>query len=124
MTAAMLSITAGNKSRERQSNFQPSGGDSIWLLTPSDYGLAKGISDPLHEDNTDERFYLLSKLHQFHCLNIVRLRCRQYESQLRKPVTEPETIMADWTEYTDHCFESLGQNGSGQPHKDAGISRH
>ncbi|KAJ5745615.1 hypothetical protein N7520_010797 [Penicillium odoratum] len=66
MAAAMLSITAGYKSRERQSNFQPSEGDSIWLLNLSDYGLAKGISDPFPEDNTDERFYLLPNLHQLH----------------------------------------------------------
>ncbi|KAJ5189109.1 Protein of unknown function DUF3328 [Penicillium cf. griseofulvum] len=83
------------------------GGDSVWLQNPSDYGLARGISDPFHEDDTDERFYLLSNLHQLHCLNVVRLRFRQYESQLSKPVNESESTVADWKEHTDHCFEYL-----------------
>lgn len=53
---------------QKKTNFQPAGGDSIWLQNPSDYGLAKGISDPLNIDNTDERFYVLSNLHQLHCV--------------------------------------------------------
>ncbi|KGO46258.1 Protein of unknown function DUF3328 [Penicillium expansum] len=84
-----------------------SGGDSIWLQNPSDYGLAKGISDPLNIDNTDERFYVLSNLHQLHCVNVVRRRFRHYESQISQPVNESEAITAGWTEHTDHCFEYL-----------------
>lgn len=44
------------------------GGDSIWLENPSNYGLAKGISDPLNTESMDERFYVLSNLHQLHCV--------------------------------------------------------
>ncbi|KAJ5971426.1 uncharacterized protein N7479_001344 [Penicillium vulpinum] len=84
-----------------------SGGDSIWLKNPSDYGLPKGISDPLNTDNTDERFYVLSNLHQLHCVNVVRKRFRHYESHIGQPVNESEAIFAAWTEHTDHCFEYL-----------------
>ncbi|CAI7591320.1 unnamed protein product [Penicillium glandicola] len=83
-----------------------SGGDSVWLQNPSDYGLPKGISDPLNDDNTDERFYVLSNLHQLHCINVVRGRFRHYESQLNQ-FNESEALFAAWTEHTDHCFEYL-----------------
>jgi hypothetical protein len=39
--------------------------------------------------------------------NIVRLRFRQYESQIRQPVNESEATLADWKEHTDHCIEYL-----------------
>ncbi|KAI2696656.1 hypothetical protein CBS147333_9560 [Penicillium roqueforti] len=84
-----------------------SGGDSVWLQNPSDYGLSQGISDPLNMDNTDERFYVLSNLHQLHCVNVVRRRFRHYESQTNQPVNESDAISAAWTEHTDHCFEYL-----------------
>ncbi|CAI7657601.1 unnamed protein product [Penicillium crustosum] len=84
-----------------------SGGDSIWLENPSNYGLAKGISDPLNTESMDERFYVLSNLHQLHCVNVVRRRFRYYESQIGQPANESEAIFAAWTEHTDHCFEYL-----------------
>ncbi|KAG0154605.1 hypothetical protein PDIDSM_173 [Penicillium digitatum] len=84
-----------------------SGGDSVWLQNPSDYNLDKGISDPLNTDNLDERFYVLSNLHQLHCVNVVRRRFRHFESQISQPVNESEAITAGWTEHTDHCFEYL-----------------
>lgn len=60
--------TGDRSVRQMKINSQPPGGDSVWLQNPSDYNLDKGISDPLNTDNLDERFYVLSNLHQLHCV--------------------------------------------------------
>lgn len=93
--------------------------DSIFIADPEAYALRDpGIRAPFfifgdppkaaEEANTLTNFYVLSNLHQLHCVNMIRMRYNQvvYDAEKVTPLSE-SPLNADWITHLEHCFEYL-----------------
>ncbi|KAM7215687.1 protein of unknown function (DUF3328) domain containing protein [Rhypophila decipiens] len=92
------------------------GHDAVWIENPSQWGLPEGIVAPYDHPNTPDPkpqdFYVISILHQLHCLNMVRFQYYQEKNKNRidtsSPKAEPEESFK-WKVHVEHCFEYLRQ---------------
>ncbi|EHK26507.1 uncharacterized protein TRIVIDRAFT_111968 [Trichoderma virens Gv29-8] len=87
------------------------GHDALYIGNPKKYGLMEGIGPPFHHENmahpVPRKFYVVSLLHQMHCLNIVRFHYWQVK---QGHPTVSEYSEASWDAHVDHCFEYLRQS--------------
>ncbi|KAJ5547247.1 hypothetical protein N7494_004832 [Penicillium frequentans] len=86
------------------------GHDAVWIEDPNRWGLPEGIVAPFdHPNDTDPRqhdFYVISILHQLHCLNMVRFQFWQARDGVN---LDTEHDAAKWNVHVLHCFEYLRQ---------------
>ncbi|KAL1627243.1 hypothetical protein SLS56_006482 [Neofusicoccum ribis] len=86
------------------------GHDAVWLENPSQWGLPEGIVAPYDHPNTPDPkpqdFYVISILHQLHCLNMVRF---QYFQEKNRVDTSADPDAFKWKVHVEHCFEYLRQ---------------
>uniref|UniRef100_A0A0B7KQC7 Oxidase ustYa n=2 Tax=Bionectria ochroleuca TaxID=29856 RepID=A0A0B7KQC7_BIOOC len=84
--------------------------DALYIANPEEHGLPKGISAPFTHPGKDRvgqpSFYVVTILHQLHCLNIIRFHYWQVKGYT--PVTHGYSE-AEWDVHLDHCFEYLRQ---------------
>jgi len=87
------------------------GHDALYIEDPEQFGLMKGIGPPFHHENmvhpVPRKFYVVSLLHQLHCLNLVRFHYWQVKGG--HPVVVNDYSMESWDAHVDHCFEYLRQ---------------
>ncbi|KAH7028213.1 uncharacterized protein B0I36DRAFT_205408, partial [Microdochium trichocladiopsis] len=97
------------------------GHDAVWIEDPEKWGLGEGIVAPYDHPNTPtpkpQQFYVISILHQLHCLNMIRF---QYYQEVHRdsrrlsrassslPSAEEEEAFK-WKVHVEHCFEYLRQ---------------
>ncbi|CDM33107.1 hypothetical protein DTO013E5_5704 [Penicillium roqueforti] len=86
------------------------GHDAVWIEDPDKWGLPEGIVAPFdHPHETDppqHDFYVISILHQLHCLNMVRFQFWQARDGVDLD-TEHDAVK--WNLHVLHCFEYLRQ---------------
>ncbi|KKY18661.1 hypothetical protein UCDDS831_g05943 [Diplodia seriata] len=83
---------------------------AVWIEKPSQWGLPEGIVAPYEHPNTPDPkpqdFYVISILHQLHCLNMVRF---QYYQEKNRVDTSADPDAFKWKVHVEHCFEYLRQ---------------
>ncbi|KAK4864572.1 hypothetical protein LT330_009567 [Penicillium expansum] len=86
------------------------GHDAVWIEDPDRWSLPEGIVAPFdHPHETDppqHDFYVVSILHQLHCLNMVRFQFWQARDGVDLD-TEHDAVK--WNLHVLHCFEYLRQ---------------
>lgn len=86
------------------------GHDAVWIENPSRWGLPEGIIAPYDHPNTPDPkpndFYVISILHQLHCLNMIRF---QYYQEKHRVDTSANPDAFKWKVHVEHCFEYLRQ---------------
>ncbi|KAI8626508.1 hypothetical protein F5Y19DRAFT_218600 [Xylariaceae sp. FL1651] len=84
--------------------------DAVWIENPAHWGLGQGIVAPYDHPNTPDPkpqdFYVISILHQLHCLNMVRF---QYYQEKNRVDTSADPDAFKWKVHVEHCFEYLRQ---------------
>ncbi|KAG8422012.1 hypothetical protein J3459_010771 [Metarhizium acridum] len=84
--------------------------DALYIENPEIYGYMEGSGPPFHHENmaspVPRKFYVVSLLHQLHCLNIVRFHYWQVKQGHPVVGLYPEV---SWDAHIDHCFEYLRQ---------------
>ncbi|KAH7032168.1 hypothetical protein B0J12DRAFT_713740 [Macrophomina phaseolina] len=82
------------------------GHDNLWVEDPERWNLGPGTPAPWKHPNMpkEEKFYVISILHQLHCLNMVRF----WYYEMKHGVNTSTVRGADkWDEHLDHCWEYL-----------------
>ncbi|KAH7021012.1 uncharacterized protein B0I36DRAFT_333608 [Microdochium trichocladiopsis] len=89
------------------------GHDAVWIENPKQWGLGEGIVAPYDHPNTPvpkpQDFYVISILHQLHCLNMIRFQYYQEKDHRSHKVTEDQETSFKWKVHVEHCFEYLRQ---------------
>ncbi|KAL1617124.1 hypothetical protein SLS56_011127 [Neofusicoccum ribis] len=84
--------------------------DAVWIENPQQYGFDQGILAPFDHPNTPnpkpQDFYVISILHQLHCLNMVRF---QYYKEVNTNDTSRQNDAHMWKLHVEHCWEYLRQ---------------
>ncbi|KAK3681698.1 hypothetical protein B0T22DRAFT_300091 [Podospora appendiculata] len=84
------------------------GHDAVWIENPSQWGLPQGILAPFDHPNTPDPkpqdFYVISILHQLHCLNMIRF---QYYQEKNRADMSASPDAFKWKVHVEHCFEYL-----------------
>ncbi|EFX06399.1 hypothetical protein CMQ_6720 [Grosmannia clavigera kw1407] len=87
------------------------GHDALYIENPEAYGLPKGTHPPFdHPGKVGEGppvFYVVTILHEMHCLNIIRYRYWEVKGKA-SPLHDYSD--AAWDAHIDHCFEYLRQS--------------
>ncbi|KAK4209259.1 hypothetical protein QBC37DRAFT_294966 [Rhypophila decipiens] len=95
----------GGREVEKHWDALVAGHDAVWIENPSQWGLPEGIVAPYDHPNTPDPkpqdFYVISILHQLHCLNKNRI-----DTSSRKG--DPQESFK-WKVHVEHCFEYLRQ---------------
>ncbi|KAI9833745.1 MAG: hypothetical protein M1819_003478 [Sarea resinae] len=101
----------GNSSRLLTRRYRK--GHDVLYVSDDDkerYGLPQGMLSPFLHPNRDpapQNFYVLSVMHQMHCLNHVRAHYWQLKTG---GPSHPNYTEAKWDVHIDHCFEYLRQS--------------
>ncbi|KAK0608984.1 Oxidase ustYa [Lasiodiplodia hormozganensis] len=86
------------------------GHDAVWIENPQQWSLPEGIVAPYDHPNTPSPkptdFYVISILHQLHCLNMIRF---QYYQEKKRVDTSADPDAFKWKVHVEHCFEYLRQ---------------
>ncbi|KAK1991608.1 hypothetical protein LX36DRAFT_675136 [Colletotrichum falcatum] len=84
--------------------------DALYIPDADKYGLPKGTYPPFEHPNKagngPPAFYVVTVLHELHCLNIIRFHYWQVKGVT--PATQGYSEAA-WDVHIDHCFEYLRQ---------------
>ncbi|CCX31739.1 hypothetical protein FPQ18DRAFT_268070 [Pyronema domesticum] len=87
------------------------GHDALFVEDPKKYGLPEGIvasyEHPNKTNPPDNRFYVISQLHQLHCLAIIRWN--YWQAAEGKNMSEIRDA-ANYKLHVNHCFEYLRQS--------------
>ncbi|KAL0467405.1 hypothetical protein QR685DRAFT_556092 [Neurospora intermedia] len=116
----------GSAEVEREWDKLVAGHDAVWIENPKKWGLPQGIVAPYDHPNTPvpkpQDFYVISILHQLHCLNMIRYQYYVEKNKnskpgmtMRKRDSLDEELGPDpdedfkWKVHVEHCFEYLRQ---------------
>jgi len=87
------------------------GHDVLYVEDPEKYGLSEGITalfdHPNKPDPPLSKFYIISLMHQLHCLNMIR-----WNYWIAAGGSNLSTIKdaVQYSQHVDHCFEYLRQS--------------
>ncbi|KAK3313637.1 hypothetical protein B0H66DRAFT_484233 [Apodospora peruviana] len=88
------------------------GHDAVWIENPSKWGLPQGIVAPYDHPNTPvpkpQDFYVISILHQLHCLVSTTKNGRRAKNRVNDTPADAEETFK-WRVHVEHCFEYLRQ---------------